>query len=86
MKFKRALTLHDIKSSAFLFGPRLTGKTTLLRDLPFDAFFDLLDPELVLETRTRVHLDDHENVNYLLAIKRVIGMAPLPGGAFYRAC
>jgi DNA-binding transcriptional LysR family regulator len=27
-----------------------------------------------------------ENVNYLLAIKRVIGMAPLPTGAFYRAC
>lgn len=43
------------------------------------------DPDLVLETRTRLHLDDHENVNYLLAIKRVIGMAPLPEGAFYRA-
>ncbi len=44
------------------------------------------DPDLVLETRTRLHLDDRENVNYLLAIKRVIGMAPLPDGAFYRAC
>lgn len=44
------------------------------------------DPDLVLETRTRLHLDDHENVNYLLAIKRVIGMAPLPVAAFYRAC
>jgi hypothetical protein len=43
------------------------------------------DPDLVLETRTRLHLDDYENVNYLLAIKRVIGMAPLPDGAFYRA-
>ena len=44
------------------------------------------DPDLVLETRTRLRLDDHDNVNYLLAIKRVIGMAPLPDGAFYRAC
>ena len=43
------------------------------------------DPDLVLATRTRLHLDDYENVNYLLAIKRVIGMAPLPDGAFYRA-
>jgi len=44
------------------------------------------DPDLVLEIRNRLHLNDHENVNYLLAIKRVIGMAPLPDGAFYRAC
>ncbi len=44
------------------------------------------DPDLVLETSTRLHLDDYENVNYLLAIKRVIGMAPLPDGAFYHAC
>lgn len=43
------------------------------------------DPDLVLKTRTGLHLDDHDNVNYLLAIKRVIGMAPLPDGAFYRA-
>ncbi len=44
------------------------------------------DAELVLRTRTRMHLDGYENVNYLLAIKRVVGMAPLPAGAFYRAC
>ena len=44
------------------------------------------DPDRVLETRTRLYLDDYENVNYLLAIKRVIGMTPLPEGAFYRAC
>ena len=44
------------------------------------------DPGLVLETRARLHLDHYENVNYLLAIKRVIGMAPLPDGVFYRAC
>jgi hypothetical protein len=50
------------------------------------ACLESTDPDLVLETRTRLHLDDHENVNYLLAIKRVIGMAQLPDGAFYRAC
>jgi hypothetical protein len=44
------------------------------------------DPGLVLETRTRFHLDHYDNVNYTLAIERVIGMAPLPEGAFYRAC
>ncbi|MEA3275166.1 MAG: hypothetical protein U9Q81_07755 [Pseudomonadota bacterium] len=49
------------------------------------ACLESTDPDLVLETRARLHLDDHENVNYLLAIKRVIGMAPLPDGAFYGA-
>jgi hypothetical protein len=44
------------------------------------------DPDLVLATRVRLHLDCYENVNYLLAIKRVVGMAPLPKDAFYRAC
>ena len=50
------------------------------------ACLESTDPGLVLETRTRLHLDDHENVNYLVAIKRVIGMASLPEDAFYRAC
>ncbi len=49
------------------------------------ACLESTDPDLVLETRTRLHLADHENVNYLLAIKRVIGMTPLPDSAFYRA-
>lgn len=44
------------------------------------------DAELVLRTVARVHLDDYENVNYPLAIKRVVGMEPLPADAFYRAC
>ena len=44
------------------------------------------DPDLVLETRSRLHLDVYENVNYLLAIKRVIGMVPLPDGAFTCQC
>ena len=37
-----------------------------------------VDPEAVLETRRAVGADELENVNYLLAIKRVIGMEPLP--------
>jgi hypothetical protein len=49
------------------------------------ACLESTDPELVLTTRARVRLDPYENVNYLLAIKRVIGMAPLPRGAFYTA-
>lgn len=49
------------------------------------ACLESTDPELVLQTRTRTHLGGYANVNYLLAIKRVIGMAPLPVGAFYRA-
>ncbi|MBF0544747.1 MAG: ATP-binding protein [Candidatus Riflebacteria bacterium] len=46
--FKRELAIFKHKSSAFIFGPRMTGKTTLLRKLSFDAFFDLLDPRLEL--------------------------------------
>jgi hypothetical protein len=50
------------------------------------ACLESTDPDLVLEVRARLRLDDYENVSYLLAIKRVIGMAPLAEGAFYRAC
>ena len=35
------------------------------------------DPAVVSETRHVIGLDELENVNYLRAIKRVIGMAPL---------
>lgn len=40
------LSLHT--SSAFLFGPRMCGKTTLLRQRQCHAYFDLLDPALEL--------------------------------------
>ena len=49
------------------------------------ACLESTDSDLVLEMRNQLHLDRHPNVNYLLAIKRVIGMAPLPEGVFYRA-
>ncbi|MCP4043683.1 MAG: hypothetical protein GY731_17295 [Gammaproteobacteria bacterium] len=43
------------------------------------------DVDAIQKARAAIQMDDYENVNYLLAIKRVIGMAPLPKGAFYRA-
>lgn len=45
MPFKRELNLSSIKESFFLFGPRMTGKSSLLSELKSEAFFDLLDPE-----------------------------------------
>jgi predicted AAA+ superfamily ATPase len=51
MIFKRSLHLTRLTRSAFLFGPRMTGKTFLLRDLPADLYIDLLDPELELQLK-----------------------------------
>ena len=45
MEFQRLLKLEHISDSLFLFGPRMTGKTYLLRRLKADLFVDLLDPE-----------------------------------------
>lgn len=45
MKFNRTLDLNKLHSSAFLFGPRMTGKTFLLRGLKASVYIDLLDPE-----------------------------------------
>ena len=36
------------------------------------------DLPAILEAKRRLGLDDYENVNYLRAIKRVIGMEPVP--------
>ena len=43
------------------------------------------DRDAVLAAVQDIRLNEFDNVNYLLAIKRVIGMAPLPEGIFYRA-
>lgn len=51
MIFKRSLRLTNLRRSAFLFGPRMTGKTFLLRELPADLSVDLLDPELELRLK-----------------------------------
>ena len=50
--YKREIQLKGFKSSCFLFGPRMTGKTLLLSRLKADAFYDLLDPELEISLRT----------------------------------
>src|SRR3990167_6074056 len=49
MKFNRILDLSKLHSSAFLFGPRMTGKTFLLKGLKAALYYDLLDPEKELE-------------------------------------
>ena len=48
MIFKRTLKPGTYNSSCFLFGPRMTGKTTLLTKSGIKNYFDLLDPELEL--------------------------------------
>lgn len=48
MDFSRLLNLKKISTSLFLFGPRMTGKTYLLRRLEPALFIDLLDPETEL--------------------------------------
>lgn len=48
MNFPRHLALDKISGSLFLFGPRMTGKTYLLRRLHPALFIDLLDPETEL--------------------------------------
>ncbi|OOZ36424.1 hypothetical protein [Solemya velesiana gill symbiont] len=49
------------------------------------ACLESIDPDLVLGVRERTRLNQYENVNYLLEIKRVIGMEPLPDGVYYNA-
>ncbi len=52
MLFPRSLVLDNLKTSLFLFGPRMTGKTTMLRSLDYTEYFDLLDPDLELTYKT----------------------------------
>ncbi len=53
MHYTRQLHIDSLRNSAFIFGPRMTGKTTLLRSIAFDAYFDLLDPELEMNYKAR---------------------------------
>jgi predicted AAA+ superfamily ATPase len=43
MIFSRAVNLNKLKRSAFLFGPRMTGKSFLLRNLNARLYIDLLE-------------------------------------------
>jgi len=40
------------------------------------------DPDLVLETRQLLGLGEYDNVSYPLALKRIVGMEPLPGSCW----
>ncbi|HHJ53341.1 MAG TPA: hypothetical protein ENJ89_09125 [Caldithrix abyssi] len=48
------------------------------------ANLESVDVEAILEGMRMVGLDKYENVNYLLAIKRVIGMEPMAADSVYR--
>lgn len=56
MKFKRLLDLAKFRHSLFLFGPRMTGKTFLLRGQKAALYIDLLDPEIELELKQKPRL------------------------------
>lgn len=56
MLFKRLLQLEKVKGSAFVFGPRMTGKTFLIGKLPAALAIDLLDPQQELSLRREPHL------------------------------
>lgn len=60
MEFKRQINLTSYKSSLFLLGPRMTGKSYLLAKLDTDLYFDLLDPELELRYKNtpRIFYDE----------------------------
>ena len=45
MLFTRLLDIRKLGHSCFLFGPRMTGKTHLIRDIEYQFYLDLLDPE-----------------------------------------
>lgn len=53
IEFIRELKLSQFKSSIFLFGPRMTGKSFLLQQLKADLRIDLLEPDTEVELRTQ---------------------------------
>ena len=54
--YTRLLKLDLVKSSLFLLGPRMTGKTTLLQKLKTPHFYNLLDLE------TELQLNQHPKI------------------------
>jgi predicted AAA+ superfamily ATPase len=57
MYFQRILDPANPETTVFIFGPRMTGKTTLLRNLEDKVeYFDLLDPVNELQYRSRPEL------------------------------
>jgi hypothetical protein len=49
------------------------------------ANLESTEVDAILEAKKMIALTDFENVNYLLAIKRVIGMEPLSDSSMYKA-
>lgn len=49
------------------------------------ASLESVDVDAILQAKEMVELSSYENVNYLLAIKRIIGLAPLPADSVFRA-
>lgn len=61
MRVQRTLSLENLSRSAFLFGPRQTGKTTLLRNhFPYARWYDLLESDTFfrLSARPRILRDE----------------------------
>jgi predicted AAA+ superfamily ATPase len=54
--FVREIHLDQFKSSVFLFGPRMTGKSYLLHRLKADLRIDLLEPEIEVAFRAQPRL------------------------------
>ncbi|MCX6124969.1 MAG: AAA family ATPase, partial [Proteobacteria bacterium] len=53
MQFQRVIDLSRLqKSSTFLFGPRMTGKTSILKAIDQAVYINLLDVKLQLDYRT----------------------------------
>ncbi len=48
------------------------------------ANVESVDVEAILKAKEMLSLLEHENINYLLAIKRVIGMEPLPNDYYLK--
>jgi predicted AAA+ superfamily ATPase len=56
MKYHRLTSISQTSSSQFLFGPRMTGKTSLLKTLNANLFINLLDHSLELTYRNSPEL------------------------------
>lgn len=71
MIYKRKINLHQLvkKKSFFLFGPRSTGKTTLIyQNFPKAKIYDLLDSRVYKKLIKRPELLEEENKNHSLII------------------
>ena len=56
MRYQRLISIDQSTSSVLLFGPRMTGKTSLLKTLKASLFINLLDTKLELSYRNSPEL------------------------------